>query len=137
MAATVIFLCAAGFSVWNEQKKFHKENAGIAERIRMEIDAMLTNSELFTLQYANFVSLDPLISAGSSSNIRAYRELQDNLAMQTNHSLYQSIYVYFYRSDCVLTQSSYYERTEFFRSVCLRSGSSGKQKYSVFVPDSS
>lgn len=80
---------------------------------------MLTNAELFTLQYANFVSLDPLISAGSSSNIRAYRELQDNLAMQTNHSLYQSIYVYFYRSDCVLTQSSYYERTEFFdRSVC-------------------
>ena len=115
----MIFLCAAGLSVWNEQKKFHKENAGIAERIRMEIDAMLTNAELFTLQYANFVSLDPLISAGSSSNIRAYRELQDNLAMQTNHSLYQSIYVYFYRSDCVLTQSSYYERTEFFdRSVC-------------------
>lgn len=117
---TALCLIISGYYFKKEANAFHNNNKKSAIRISMEIDGMLTATEIMTIQLSSSINLAPLACHGVSANILEYKALQDDVALRlSNNPQYLSFYVYFFNNDLVLTADSVYRRKSFYDQEIL------------------
>lgn len=96
-------------------KKYTQNNTATLKKIAETIDSVLNSVE----SISTYISMQPSVQNILYQDTRAssldYKMLQDDIiSFTSSNSLYNSIYIYFFSTDKVLTNNSLFERTQFY-----------------------